>query len=141
MLAPTRRLVEWLSGASFEAEPGVGYLSRDRRFQIVPACAGVNFMIVAFTSLACGLAHTRKTLRGRLALLLTSAVAAYAVTIVANAARISAAMSLHAAAVTVWPLIGEQLHAAVGAAIYCTFLGLLFRFGAKVAGAGRDFAI
>jgi len=141
VLAPTRRLVEWLSGASFAAEPGIGYLSRDHRFQIVPACAGVNFMIVAFASLTCGLMHTRTTMRGRLGLLIASAIAAYGVTILANAARISAAMRLHAAGVTWGPLGTEHLLTAAGVVVYSLFLGGLFGIGARMTGAGRDFAI
>ncbi|HET9325395.1 MAG TPA: exosortase K [Candidatus Eisenbacteria bacterium] len=141
VLAPTRQLVEWLSGARFELEAGLGYLSRDHRFQIVPACAGVNFMIVAFASLACGLAHTCSTSRGRLALLLFSALAAYAATVVANAVRISTAITLHAATAS-WTRPGaEHLHTAVGVLIYSLFLGGLFALGAKVTGARRDFAI
>jgi len=141
VLGPTRRLVEWLSGARFEAEAGIGYLSRDHRFQIVPACAGVNFMIVAFASLACGLAHTRTTWRGRFALLISSALAAYAVTVAANAVRISMAIRLHAAAARWGPLSAEHLHTAIGVMIYFLFLGGLFALGAKLTGARRDFAI
>lgn len=141
VLAPTRRLVEWLSGASFEAEPGVGYLSRDHRFQIVPACAGVNFMIVAFASLACGLAHTRKTLGRRLSLMVSSALAAYAVTVVANAVRISTAMTIHGAGVAWGPLGTEYLLTAAGVGIYSLFLGGLFTIAARMTGARDDFGI
>ena len=140
-LAPTRRLVEWFTGSAFEAEPGRGYLSRDRLFQIVPACAGVNFMIVVFASLVAGLAHTRRTMTGRLSLLITSALAAYGVTVLANATRIAIAMKLHAAGFSLGPLTPERLRCGVGVAIYFLFLIVTFAIGAKLTGARRDFAL
>ncbi len=141
VLAPTRRLVEWWSEGAFEVEPGRGYLSRDLLFEIVPACAGVNFMIVAFASLVGGLAHTCRSWTRRLALLIGSAFAAYGVTVIANAARITAAMRLHGAGVALGWLTPERLHCAVGVAIYFLFLSALFGFAARLTGARRDFAL
>ena len=141
ILAPTRRLVEWLTGAVFEAEGGECYLSRDRLFRIVPACAGVNFMIVAFASLVCGLVHTRSTLLGRVALGLASAVAAYGVTLLANATRIAIAIRLHDAGTSLGPLTPDRLHRVAGVMVYFLFLCVLFAIGARVTGARRDFAL
>ena len=141
VLAPTRRLVEWWSGASFESESGQGYLSRDRLFAIAPACAGVNFMIVSFLSLVCGLVHTRRTLRARGALVIASALAAYGVTVVANATRITAAIAFHDLGASCGWLTPARLHEALGVAIYFAFLCGLFALGAKLAGARRDVPI
>jgi exosortase K len=140
VLAPTRRLVEWLTGTGFEAEAHRGYLSRDRLFTLVPACAGVNFMIIAFASLTCGLAHTCRSLRDRITLLLASAAAAYAVTVVANAVRISFAIHLHRTGATLGPLSEGRLHAATGALVYLFFLSALFAIAARMSGARRDLA-
>lgn len=134
VLGPTRRLVEWLSGARFEAEAGIGYLSRDHRFQIVPACAGVNFMIVAFVSLCLGLAHTCSGAGSRTALVLGGAAAAYATTVLANAARIALALHLQAAGTALGPLTQAQLHCAEGVAVYFVFLLVLFSAAARVSG-------
>jgi exosortase K len=141
VMAPTRRVVEWLTGAAFEPEPGAGYLSRDHRFAIVPACAGVNFMIVAFASLACGLAHTCRGLRDRLRLLAASALAAWAVTVAASAVRIACVMGLHGRRATLGPLSPAELRDAVGAAIYLIFLFALFAAGARLTGARRGLAL
>lgn len=141
ILAPTRWLVERLTGAAFEPEAHQGYLSRDRLYQIAPACAGVNFMIVAFASLACGLVHTCSTLRGRMALLVASAFAAYAVTVLANATRIALAMRLHDARTAFGPLTPERLHCAEGVTVYFVFLCVLFAAGARLTGARHEFAL
>jgi exosortase K len=141
VLAPTRRLVEWLTGAVFEAEPGLGYLSRDRLYQIVPACAGVNFLIAAFCSTSCGLVHTQKTLRARLALMAASALTAYASTLLANATRIALAMRLHAAGTALGPLTPGRLHCVEGVAVYFMFLCVVFALGAHVTGARRDLTV
>ena len=140
ILAPTRRLVEWLTGAAFEAEAGQGYLSRDRLYRIVPACAGVNFMIVAFATLVCGLVHTRSSLAGRAALLAASALATYAVTVLANATRIAIAIRLHDAGASFGALTPGRLHLAEGVAVYFLFLCALFAAGARVTGARRELA-
>src|SRR5262249_6655252 len=138
ILTPTRRLVEALAGAAFEPEAGQGYLSRDRLFQIVPACAGVNFMIVAFVSLVAGLMHTRTTVLARLDLLLLSALAAYGVTLVANATRIALDIRLHGAGVALWSLTPEQSRCAAGVAVYLGFLWATFAAGARMTGARRE---
>ena len=141
VLAPTRRLVEWLTGVAFEPEATQGYLSRDRLYQIVPSCAGVNFMIVAFTSLCCGLVHTLSTLRARLALIAASALAAYGVTVLANAVRIAIAIRLHEAGTSFGFLTPERIHCVEGVAVYFLFLCALFAVGARVTGARRDLAL
>lgn len=137
ILSPTRRLVEWLTGDVFETEAGLGYLDRGRLFLIAPACAGVNFMIVAFVSVACGLMHTRMSLAGRGVLLAGSALAAYAVTVLANATRIVVALKLHDAGAAWGPFTAGQTHGAAGVAIYLCFLYALFAVAVRVTGANR----
>ena len=141
VLAPTRRLVEWLAGVRFEPEPGQGYLNRERLYLIAPACAGVNFMIVAFVSLVCGLVHTQSTLRGRGMLVAASALAAYGVTVLANGTRIALALKLHAAGAAFGPLTAERLHCAAGVTVYLLFLFALFAAAVRTTGADRDLAL
>jgi exosortase K len=140
VMAPTRRMVEWLSDVRFEIEAGQGYLSRDHRFAIVPACAGINFMIVAFASLVCGLAHTCRGMRARLVLLASSGLAAWSATVVATSARIACVMRIHEAGISTGPLSAVALREAVGAAIYLIFLFGLFATGAKLMGARHETA-
>ena len=140
VLTPTTHLIEWLTGAHFEFEAQRGFLCRDLRYEIVPACAGVNFMVVAFVSLVAGLVHTRSSAAGRLGWFALAAGAAYATTLLANASRIAIAMAMHQAGTSLGPLTGDRLHCATGAFVYLLFLGTLFTLGARAAGADRALA-
>src|SRR5690606_10931072 len=48
ILAPTAKLVSWLSGHAFVYESGQGWINTDVMFVIAPACAGVHFALAAF---------------------------------------------------------------------------------------------
>jgi len=141
VLAPTAWLVARFTGTTFEVELHQAYLCKERLFAIVPACAGVNFLIVVFCALACGLVHTRATIAGRLGLVLASALVAYTVTLLANATRIAIAMDLHTAGASLGVVTPDRLHAAVGAAVYFLFLCVTLVVGARVSGAGRALAL
>jgi exosortase K len=132
VLEPTVRAVEVVTGAGFEREAQRGYLCRERRYEIVPACAGVNFMIVAFLCVALGLAGAGRA-PGAWATLALAAAAAYLVTIVANATRIAIAMHLHEAAVAIGPLTPERLHRIAGVTVYFAYLCALYRLARAVA--------
>ena len=48
ILKPTAGLASFLCGDTFRFEAGKGYVCHERRVIIAPACAGVNFMLMAF---------------------------------------------------------------------------------------------
>lgn len=133
VLMPTTRLAEVLSGVRFTLEPHHGYLSRDARFEIVPACAGVNFLIAAFVSLCLGLAPACANTGARVALVAGSAAAAWVATVLANATRIALAVRVHEAGVACGPLTPARLHCALGVAVYFGFLLALFALARCVA--------
>ena len=137
LLAPTAWLVSLASGVAFDLEPHHGYLSRGSMFEIAPACAGVNFLIVAFASLALGLAHACTTARARVTLLAASAAAAYAATVLANASRIALAVRLHEAGASWGALTPARLHCAEGVAVYFLFLLAVFAAATKLAESRR----
>jgi exosortase K len=122
ILTPTVWLVRLSTGVALEMEAHRGYLSRDQLFLVAPACAGVNFLIVTFVSLCLGLASACSRAGERVALVLASAAAAYAATVLANAARIALALRLHEAGASFGPLTPARLHCAVGVAVYFLFL-------------------
>ena len=130
LLDPTVRLAEVLGAGPFELEAHEGWLSRAQAFAVVPACAGMNFLIAAFLSLAAGLAHTRHSVRGALGLALASAAAAYAATVLANALRIAITVHLHVSRWSLGPLTPDRLHELAGVTIY--FLALLLLFAAAL---------
>jgi exosortase K len=132
VLDPTVRLVEWFGAGPFELEAHRAWLSRAHAFEVVAACAGVNFLIAAFLSLALGLAPSRRAWRGRLAFLAACAVSAYATTLLANATRIAFAMRLHEAGAPAGPVMPDRLHTVAGIVVYFVFLGVLFAAAARL---------
>jgi exosortase K len=126
VLEPTARLASWMSGIAFELEPHHGYLSRAARFEIVPACAGVNFMIALFLSLVVAVVLAGGS-RGRTpARLVTCAPAAAGVTILANGTRLALAVRLHVASFAFGPLDPGRIHHVEGTLVYFTFLMLTY---------------
>lgn len=118
ILAPTARLVSWISGAEYAYERGAGYVSREQAFLIAPACAGVNFALAAWLALVAGGAPRVRTARGLMARLAAAAAVAYVATLVVNTTRISLAIALHHGALEVESLSAAELHRAEGIAVY-----------------------
>jgi exosortase K len=119
ILRPTVWLVELVTRIPFVREAGIGYFNRDVGFAVIPACAGVNFLVAAFATLM--LAQ-----RGRLWLQLpVAALAAFAATVVVNAARLAVAVGLHHHRVSFWFLTPPRLHQLEGVIFYVTALFLL----------------
>jgi exosortase K len=88
ILRPTASLVEWISGIPFEEEAHTGFVSYARRIVIAPACAGVNFLIIAFCMAAFSSLHRIQRQRVKWLWLTGSLVSAYGLTVFANAVRI-----------------------------------------------------
>lgn len=116
MLGPTVRLVELLTGLHFGFEAGVGYTNTHQLVSVTAACAGVNFLLIAWTTLLlCGV-HTLSRLR--LAhWALCSLGLAYVATLIVNSLRIVLAIHLH------------REHRAEGIAIYLGATCLLYACG------------
>lgn len=140
VLDPTVRLAGALGAGPFELEAHHGWLSRAHRFEVVPACAGLNFMIAAYLSLCCGLARTCTRHRQRVALLLGGAAASYVATLLANATRIVIAIHVHDAGWSWGPLTPERTHLVVGVAVYSLGLLALYAAASRLAGADRALA-
>ncbi|MFT3913131.1 MAG: exosortase K [Anaeromyxobacteraceae bacterium] len=124
VLTPTTALVELAGGYRFDWTSG-GYLSTELRFVIAPACAGVNFLIVAFGSLVLAFVRPSRSPGGNAAILAASAAAAYAATILANAARILVAIPLWTHDVGFAGLDGDRLHELSGVVVFLGVLVLL----------------
>jgi exosortase K len=122
VLGPTVRLVELLSGYTFEPEGALGYVSRAADFVIVPACAGINFLVVAFVSLVMAQVRARSTPLCKLRLVAGAALTAYAATIVANAARITFAIALHRRHFGWGIFTSVRLHELEGVIVYLSAL-------------------
>lgn len=124
VLAPTTWLVEVAGGYRFDWTSS-GYLSAEHRFLIAPACAGVNFLVVAFAGLVLGFVRPARPAWRNGAVLLASLAAAWAATVLANALRILVAIPLWTHRVSVAGLGGARLHELAGVAVFLPVLVLL----------------
>lgn len=134
VLAPTTWLVEVAGGHRFDWTSG-GYLSAELRFLVAPACAGVNFLIVAFAALVLGFVRPARRPWQNVGILLASAAAAYATTVLANALRILIAIPLWTRGVSLGWLTAARLHELVGVVVFLGVLLLLHLLARRLASA------
>lgn len=118
ILAPTAALVQLALGAELVFRAGEGYLSRELSILISPACAGVNFLIVAFLSLSLGFERSLQGGQKRAVTLLAFAVLAYLTTLLANALRICVSVWLAHLAGRLFGLSFQSVHRLLGIAVY-----------------------
>lgn len=122
ILRPTAGAVGWLLGRPLWRDPDLGWVAGDGGFVIAPACAGVNFLILAFALPAAGFAHRFRTSRERWAWVLGVACAAYPSTVVVNTLRIVLAVALYGIEMPAAWLTAERVHRLAGTAVF--LLGL-----------------
>ena len=131
ILRPTAGLTESLSGIRFEKEPLTGYISRGQRAIIAPACAGVNFLIVAFCMTAFYGIPRLSGGRGKLAWLAGALAGSLLVTVLVNALRIIVSINLYSADIYGGVLTPRGVHRAGGVLIYFTALSVLYAVSGK----------
>jgi len=143
ILVPTARAVGWLRGETLAFSPGAGWVAPDGSYFIAPACAGVNFMILALTVSVLGFSHRLRSPGARLSWWWASLIGAYAFTIAVNTLRIVAAVELH----RLGPVAGltpDQMHRLLGAVLYLGALwglyGILDRLTSRPAENGSRLA-
>jgi exosortase K len=126
ILTPTTHFVGVVTGATFTFQPGEGYFARDRLFLIEKSCAGINFMIAAFSMLVFALFHRVSSATSAARVLGVSLMASYLAAVVVNAARIAVAMWLaaHPAALPVFN--SADVHRLEGIVVYFGSLVLLY---------------
>ena len=123
VLAPTAALTGALLGRGFVWVPDAGYVSEELSILVSPACAGVNFLVVAFVVLAAGYGARLASTGTKLAWLAAAAAGAYLTTLAVNAARIAlSVLGAHLAAQS-FGLSFQAVHRALGVVVY---LGGLF---------------
>ncbi len=125
ILVPTARAVGWLRGETLTFSPGAGWVAPDGSYFIAPACAGVNFMILALTVSVLGFSHRLRSPGARLSWWLASLAGAYVFTIAVNTLRIVAAVELHRLG-PVAGLTSGQMHRLLGTVLYLGALWGLF---------------
>ena len=131
ILGPTAKLVEHIGGIPFENEAGAGFVNHKLRVIIAPACAGVNFLIIAFCTAVFSGLHYFKRIRSKIAWLTISALSAYLLTIPANALRILLSIYVYDADIYSGWLTAQRVHRLEGVVIYFFFLCLFYRIMMK----------
>ncbi len=148
ILAPTTSLTSLLLQRDFVFQPGEGYLSRELSILISPACAGVNFLIVAFVSLVLGFGRHFRSFRQRGSWLVAALVGAYLATLLVNALRITlSVLGAHLAA-RLLGLTFQSVHRLLGIVVYlaglialCLTVQLWLRRRARISGSSRALLI
>lgn len=126
ILGPTAGLAEIIGGIPFQYEAFTGYISRDARAVIAPACAGVNFMIIVFGMTAFQGVSLLIGTRRKLAWLVGALGGAYLLTILVNALRIILSIYLYDADLYGRHVTPAGIHRAAGVFIYFTALSVIY---------------
>jgi exosortase K len=122
VLAPTTWLVGGAFGCDFEFKAGAGYQSRELSILVSPACAGVNFLTIAFVSVALSLGAMTSTAKQRLVRLTASLGIAYGAAIAVNALRIIVSVLVARRAAHALGLSFQGVHRWIGVVLYVTAL-------------------
>jgi exosortase K len=118
ILAPTTWLTSRFVSGEFAFQAGQGYLNREQSVLISPACAGVNFLVVALLSLVLGFSEKFAGPRQRVQWLVTSVGLAYLTTLLVNTARIGLSIALSHLATRATGLTFQSVHRLLGIFIY-----------------------
>jgi exosortase K len=133
ILAPSSWLARVAGGVDLRYEAGGGFISHADHLVVGTACAGVNFLIVAFLTLFFAFGARFAGTRAKLGWLLASAGLAYVATIVTNGLRIAVSARLFAADIYGGALTPERLHRLAGTVLYYgSLLGLCLSVGAAL---------
>jgi exosortase K len=132
LLAPTAGLTGLVSGGDFVREAGAGWIDRDLRFLIAPACAGLHFALAAFLALALGALPAMRTARAAAGWLIGAAALAYAATLVVNTARIAIAIGMHRGTIDTRGYDRVELHRLEGIVVYLGGLCALYALARAV---------
>ena len=134
VLVPTIRFVEILSGIHFEREMNAGFINHAHRMIIVPSCAGINFLTIAFSTLFFSTAYRIRGKGLNLLWLGISFELAYLLTIGVNALRIMMAIYLNDANLHGGWITQARVHRIEGTLIYFFFLLMVYPLGERIAG-------
>jgi len=136
ILTPVSRLVQILSGISFEYVAHVGYVSHAYRFVIASSCSGVRFLLLTFMMLIFSFTHLADTQGKKAFWFAFGAGFSYIATVFVNAVRIviSIYLPVFLADQGLMPgwLTAKRLHTIIGTAVYFTFLFVIYFLAGKI---------
>lgn len=118
ILAPTTWLTALFTSGEFTFRVGEGYLNRQQSVLVSPACAGINFLVVALVALMLGFGGRFASFRQKGLWCAASLVVAYLSTLLVNALRISLSVAVAHLAVRITGLTFQSVHRLLGIFIY-----------------------
>jgi exosortase K len=124
-LGPTAALVERFTCVHFVAERGAGFVSQGRDLVIAPACAGINFLVIAVLSLTFAFVRQLGRPAAKVCFVVACVLASYAAMLLVNATRISLGMAFERLFADLGASHGD-VHRILGIATYLTSLWILF---------------
>jgi exosortase K len=122
VLAPSCWLVSTVGGVELASGFGAGFISHEHRMVVGPACAGVNFFIIAILALYFSFQGNFSSFPRKLIWLMQCAAIGYLATILSNGCRILLAAHLYSLDIYAGWLTPERLHRLAGTVIYCASL-------------------
>ena len=122
VLGPSCWVARRLGGVQLAWEAGAGWISHQPRMVVGPACAGVNFMVVAWLALFFSQQAHCVGMRRKFAWCCASLLAAYGATLATNGLRIVLAAHLYGADIYAGWFTRERLHRLLGVVLYCSAL-------------------
>ena len=133
ILAPTAWLVSLVTSKTFTFSAGEGFVSSSGAIVIAPACAGLNFLIICYCTLAFSFMHYAKNSARRLAVIISSLLASACLTFLVNTARIALSISHVASSSGSALLSAESIHRLEGICIYFLALSVIYCLSALLA--------
>lgn len=127
VLRPLAALVGWVGGISFVQEGHIGFINRELGIIIAPACAGVNFMVVAMLSAGFGVLQRLPTVGQKIVGLLVVLPGAYGLTLIVNCLRIVWSIYIYDAEIYAGWITPERVHRLSGVVLYVSCLCLFYR--------------
>jgi exosortase K len=137
ILAPIARLVELMGGIHFEPESGAGFVSLSKGVVIAPACAGVNFLIICFSTLFFTFVSRLQGAGAKWCWFGVCIAASYLVTLWTNAVRIVISIYLYAAPIYGDWITPERVHRLAGTLIYVSVLVATYLAVARIVAHSR----
>lgn len=126
ILTPVARLAGLLGGIHFQWEPHAGFVSHSSEVIIAPACAGINFLIICFSTIFFTFTVRLSGTAAKCAWFGVSVATAYLVTVCANTIRIIISIYLYSAPIYGGWVTPERVHRLTGTLIYVSILVATF---------------
>ena len=127
IIGPIAILLEIFTDFSFVREAGFGWVDFDHNIVIAPACAGVNFLIMAFCMSSFLMLGRGKSRCRMLTTIVLAGLASYVATVIACSARILVSVYIYRLDIYSGWLTPDTVHRVVGVCSYYLFLSFYFR--------------